>query len=76
MDFAVWSSLQIVDLPVREYILIHPANEALRDLKGCIAPVSVITGAGKGIRSSPASCGMETLISLVYGYLNRHEQVS
>src|ERR1700709_2663799 len=40
--------LQIMDVPGREYILIHPANEALHELKGCIAPVSVITGAGKG----------------------------
>ena len=33
--------LQIMDVPGREYVLIHPANEALRELKGCIAPVSV-----------------------------------
>jgi hypothetical protein len=26
--------LQIMDVPGREYILIHPANEALRELKG------------------------------------------
>jgi hypothetical protein len=59
----------------REYILIHPANEALRELKGCIAPVLFITGAGKGIRSSPALCGMETLTSLVLGALDRHDHV-
>ena len=64
--------LQVVDVPGREYILIHPANEALQELKGCIAPESVITGAGKGIRSRMA---LETLTSLVYGYLDRHEQI-
>ena len=38
----------------RSYILIHPANHALRELKGCIAPVMEITGAGKGLRSVEA----------------------
>jgi hypothetical protein len=56
----------------REYILIHPANEALRELKGCIAPVCLITGAGKGIRSRMA---LQKLTNLVYGALDRHEQV-
>ena len=56
----------------RDYILIHPANEALRELKGCIAPVSFLTGAGKGIRSRMA---LKTLTGLVYGALDRHEQV-
>ena len=64
--------LQILNVPGREYILIHPANEALRELKGCIAPVCFLTGAGKGIRSRKA---LETLTSLVYGVLDRHEQV-
>ena len=40
--------LQLVDVPGRELILIHPANDAITELKGCIAPVSVLTGAGKG----------------------------
>ena len=49
--------LQVMNVSGREYILIHPANEALRELKGCIAPVCLITGAGKGIRFPPkAGC--------------------
>jgi hypothetical protein len=64
--------LQIMDVPGRELILIHPANEALRELKGCIAPVFFITGAGKGIRSRMA---LETLTSLVFGVLDRPEQI-
>jgi Family of unknown function (DUF5675) len=43
--------LQILNVPGREYILIHPANEALRELKGCIAPVCLLAGAGKVICS-------------------------
>jgi hypothetical protein len=64
--------LQVMNVPGREYILIHPANEALHELKGCIAPVFFLTGAGKGIRSRKA---LEMLTSLVYGVLDRHEQV-
>lgn len=64
--------VQVLDVPERKNILIHPANEALHELKGCIAPVCLITGAGKGLRSRMA---LEILTSLVYGALNRHEQV-
>ena len=64
--------LQVMNVSGREYILIHPANEALRELKGCIAPVCFINGAGKGIRSRMA---LKKLTSLVYGALDRHEQI-
>jgi Family of unknown function (DUF5675) len=64
--------LQVMNVPGRELILIHPANEALRELKGCIAPVCLITGAGKGIRSRSA---LKRLTNLVYGALDRHEHV-
>ena len=64
--------LQIMNVSQRSFILIHPANDATRELKGCIAPVCLITGAGKGIRSRKA---LETLTSLVYGAFDRHEQV-
>ena len=64
--------LQVMNVPQRKDILIHPANDALQELKGCIAPVSFITGAGKGLRSRMA---LETLTSLVYGALDQHEQV-
>ena len=63
--------LLIMNVPQRNYILIHPANDALQELKGCIAPVWQITGAGKGVRSRMA---METLTRLVYGALDLPEQ--
>jgi hypothetical protein len=63
---------QLMNVPGRSGILIHPANDAMHELKGCIAPVSKITGAGKGSRSRMA---LEILTSLVYGALDRHEQV-
>jgi hypothetical protein len=40
--------LELKDVPGRQLILIHPANDARNELQGCIAPVSVITGMGKG----------------------------
>jgi hypothetical protein len=64
--------LLLMNVPGRKLILIHPANNALQELKGCIAPVSLITGAGKGVRSRLA---LETLTGLVYGALDRHLQV-
>ena len=64
--------LQLMNVPQRKDILIHPANDALRELQGCIAPVWLITGAGKGLRSRMA---METLTRLVYGALDLPEQV-
>jgi Family of unknown function (DUF5675) len=64
--------LQVLNVPQREDILIHPANDALNELKGCIAPVWLITGAGKGLRSRMA---LEALTSLVYGALDRSEKV-
>ena len=35
----------------RSLILIHPANDAIKELQGCIAPVTELTGEGKGSRS-------------------------
>ena len=43
--------LMLIDVPDRQLILIHPANDALKELKGCIAPVSFLTAEGKGIQS-------------------------
>lgn len=46
--------LEIKDVPGRSYILIHPANHAARELKGCIAPVLLLTGPGTGEHSKLA----------------------
>ncbi|KAA5531785.1 DUF5675 family protein [Paenimyroides baculatum] len=44
----------LLDVPNRSGILIHPANDAQKELQGCIAPVTKITGEGKGILSRKA----------------------
>ena len=43
--------LLVEGVPGRALILVHPANNAQRDLKGCIAPVNKITEEGKGTSS-------------------------
>ena len=47
----------------RSLILIHPANDAMKELQGCIAPVTIITGEGKGSASRPAFEKLKQLIS-------------
>lgn len=54
--------LEVVDVPERELILIHPANNALIELRGCIAPVSMLTGAGRGTLSRVAFHWVLTLV--------------
>lgn len=46
--------LWLQGVPDRTLILMHPANDALKELQGCIAPVLLITGEGKGIQSKAA----------------------
>ncbi|MEO8771518.1 MAG: DUF5675 family protein [Ferruginibacter sp.] len=50
------------DVKDRDLILIHPANDALKELKGCIAPVTTLTGEGKGNNSKMAFDKLKNLI--------------
>lgn len=59
-------------VPNREGILIHPANFAMRELQGCIAPVVKCTGEGSGEYSRIA---LERLQNLVYPVLDAGEKV-
>lgn len=54
--------LVLLNVENRSMILIHPANDALKELQGCIAPVSKITDMGKGTGSRKA---MELLLDAV-----------
>jgi len=64
--------LEVVGVPGRSCILIHPANSALKDLLGCIAPVMELTGAGTGLLSRIAN---EKLKARILPALDRHEEV-
>ncbi len=56
----------------RNLILIHPANDALKELEGCIAPVTYLSGIGRGVYSKDA---MQKLLSLVYQAKDRKETI-
>ena len=56
----------------RSFILFHPANDAIRDLQGCIAPVTHLSGIGRGVYSRNA---MQKLLSLSYQAKDRKEKI-
>ena len=56
----------------RSLILVHPANDAKKELRGCIAPVSTLIGHGKGTQSRLA---FKKLIELVYHALEKQESI-
>lgn len=43
--------IMLLNVPNRYMIYIHKANDALKELEGCIAPVATLTGEGTGINS-------------------------
>lgn len=64
--------LQVEHVPNRTLILIHPADDALKQLKGCIAPVSELIGPGKGEDSEVAFLFVR---KLVYNAIDSGERV-
>lgn len=64
--------LEVVDVKNRSYILFHPANNALQELNGCIAPVTKLSGPGLGLISRKA---FEKLKTFVYAALDSKESV-
>lgn len=64
--------LEVKDVPGRSYILIHPANHAERELRGCIAPVMFLTGPGTGEASRHA---FDLLISKLIAALRQKESI-
>ena len=70
-DHLEWH-LQVMNVPDRDLILIHAANNALKELKGCIAPVSILTGEGTGNDSKIA---LKKIVAVTYLELERGNQV-
>ena len=64
---------EIIDVENRSLILIHPANNAILELKGCIAPVTQFSGPGLGLKSKKA---FQKLKDLIYPILDRGAEVS
>lgn len=63
---------EVVGVRGRSAILLHPANDALRELKGCIAPVLRHTGEGKG---SSSRIALERLKDLLYPLLDKEHEL-
>jgi len=53
----------VENVPNRNHILFHPANDALLELKGCIAPVTKLSGKGTGMMSRKAMEKVSTAFS-------------
>ena len=64
--------LHVLDVENRSLILFHPANNALKELNGCIAPVTKLSGPGLGLLSRKA---FKKLKGQVYKALERKESV-
>ena len=64
--------IEIMQVPNRGAILFHPANNALKELNGCIAPVTKISGAGLGLMSRKAFAKLK---ALVYQELDKGKKV-
>lgn len=59
---------ELLDVENRANILMHPANKALTELKGCIAPVCYTIGHGEGEHSREA---MKRLVDHIYPALEK-----
>lgn len=64
--------LEILNVSNRRFILFHPANNAMTELNGCVAPVSKLSGPGRGLLSRKA---FNKLKDLVYKALDCNESV-
>jgi hypothetical protein len=64
--------LEVLGVKNRGFILFHPANNALKELNGCIAPVTKFSGPGLGLMSRKA---FSKLKNLVYPILDSNESV-
>ncbi len=65
--------LHVLDVSGRSLILIHPANNALKELRGCISPVSQLSSIGIGWSSRIA---LNKLLSLCYQAKDRKEKIT
>lgn len=65
--------LQLENVTNRNLILIHPANNAKKELQGCLAPVTALNGLGKGLNSNLL---FQKILSLCYQSFDRKETVT
>lgn len=64
--------VEVLGVKNRSLMLFHPANNALRELKGCIAPVTKLSGPGLGLMSRKAFSKLKNLVNPI---LDKNESV-
>ena len=64
--------LEVMDVQNSSLILFHPANNALQELHGCIAPVTKLSGPGLGLMSRKAFAKLK---DFVFKALDQNESV-
>ena len=64
--------IEVLNVENRSLILLHPANNALLELNGCIAPVTKLSGPGLGLQSRQA---FNKLKDFVFKALDRKVEV-
>ena len=64
--------LEVIGVKNRTLILFHSANNAQKELNGCIAPVTKFSGPGLGLQSLQA---LNKLKKMVYKSLDKKELV-
>lgn len=64
--------LMVNDVPGRNFILMHAANDAQKELLGCIAPVTKISGPGRGLQSRTA---LKKILDCVLRHIDRGAEV-
>ena len=64
--------MEVTNVMNRSLILFHPANNALFELNGCIAPITKLSGPGLGLMSRKAFAKLK---DLVYKALEGNESV-
>lgn len=60
------NSIGVLKVPDRSAILFHAANDALKELQGCIAPVTILTGPGRGSESNNALNELKALVNCLW----------
>lgn len=64
--------IEVKNVANRSGILFHPANNAMQELNGCIAPVTKLSGAGLGLMSRKAFTALK---NVVFKALEKNEKV-
>lgn len=64
--------IEVNNVANRSGILFHPANNAMQELNGCIAPVTKLSGAGLGLMSRKAFAALKNVVFIA---LEKNEKV-